>query len=426
MLLLIDVGNTNTVFALYREREPLGQWRLSTARERTAEEYAALLIQLMSDRRLSTTTMSARCSSRRSCPQTVFPLRKMSRNFFGREAFVCGEDIPIPIENKLLNPREAGADRLVNALAAVRRYTPPLIVVDFGTATTFDVVDEEGAFLGGIIAPGINLSIEALHLAAAQLPRIAVEPPPAVIGRSTVQAMQSGVFWGYVGLIEGLANRVQAEYGKSMTYHCDRWPRPAVRSSLQHRRACRPRSDDDRPGRDLPPKSRFHSLRQESTTVTAPLRFVALGGIGEIGMNLYLYELDGQWLMVDCGITFADDRHPGADIIMPDIAFIEERKDKLKGIVITHAHEDHIGAVPYLWERLGCPLYCTAFPAAVLRRKLAEHDTKAPTAIRQVESGTPFTVGPFACRLVHMTHSIPEANALAIETPYGIVMHTGD
>ena len=216
MLLLIDVGNTNTVFALYREREPLGEWRLSTARERTAEEYAALLIQLMTIGGFRHDHVGAVLISS-VVPQTVFHLRKMSRNFFGREAFVCGEDIQIPIENRLLDPREAGADRLVNAVAAVRRYTPPLIVVDFGTATTFDVIDEEGAFLGGIIAPGINLSIEALHLAAAQLPRIAVEPPPAVIGRSTVQAMQSGVFWGYVGLIEGLANRVQAEYGKSMS-----------------------------------------------------------------------------------------------------------------------------------------------------------------------------------------------------------------
>jgi len=216
MLLLIDVGNTNTVFALYREREPLGQWRLSTARERTAEEYAALLIQLMSIGGFARGDVGAVVISS-VVPQTVFPLRRMSRDFFAREAFVVGEDVPIPIENKLINPKEAGADRLVNALAAVKRYPPPLMVVDFGTATTFDIVDENGAFIGGIIAPGINLSIEALHQAAAKLPRIAVEPPPQVIGRSTVQAMQSGVFWGYVGLIEGLAQRVQAEYGKPMT-----------------------------------------------------------------------------------------------------------------------------------------------------------------------------------------------------------------
>jgi type III pantothenate kinase len=216
VLLLIDVGNTNTVFALYREREPLGQWRLSTARERTAEEYAALLIQLLTIGGFDHKGVGGVVISS-VVPQTVFPLRKMSRTFFGREAFVVGEDVAIPIGNKLINPKEAGADRLVNALAAVRRYVPPLMIVDFGTATTFDIVDDEGAFLGGIIAPGINLSIEALHRAAAKLPRIAVEPPPQVIGRSTVQAMQSGIFWGYVGLIEGLARRVQDEYGRSMT-----------------------------------------------------------------------------------------------------------------------------------------------------------------------------------------------------------------
>jgi len=160
--------------------------------------------------------------------------------------------------------------------------------------------------------------------------------------------------------------------------------------------------------------------------VTSSLRFVALGGIGEIGLNLYLYELDGRWLMVDCGIAFADDRHPGADIILPDIAFIEERKERLDGIILTHAHEDHLGAVPYLWERLGCPIYCTTFPAAVLRRKLAEHYVKNPAAIHQVKNGERFTVGPFGCRLIHMTHSIPEASALAIDSPWGVVMHTGD
>ncbi len=216
MLLLIDVGNTNTVFALYEDREARGQWRLSTARQRTAEEYAALLFQLLSIAGFGKQHVDAVVISS-VVPQTVFPLRLMSYNFFGCQGFVVGEDVPIPIENKLINPKEAGADRLVNALAAVRRYAPPLMVVDFGTATTFDIVDDNGAFLGGIIAPGINLSIEALHRAAAKLPRIAVEPPPQVIGRSTVEAMQSGVFWGYVGLIEGLARRVQAEYGKPMT-----------------------------------------------------------------------------------------------------------------------------------------------------------------------------------------------------------------
>ncbi len=216
MLLAIDVGNTNTVFALYREREPVGQWRLSTNRERTAEEYAAALIQLMSLKGLAYGDVAAVLISS-VVPQAVVPLRWMSRDFFQRRAFVVGEDLDYPIPIRLNNPREVGADRVVNAVAAIKRYTPPLVIIDFGTATTFDVVDMEGGYLGGAIAPGINLSIEALHRAAAKLPRIAIEPPTTVIGRSTIGAMQSGIFWGYVGLIEGIVARIKAEYGKPMT-----------------------------------------------------------------------------------------------------------------------------------------------------------------------------------------------------------------
>lgn len=216
MLLAIDVGNTNTVFALYREKERAGQWRLSTNRERTAEEYAAAVIQLMTLGGVDHREVQAVIISS-VVPQAVVPLRWMSRDFFACKAFVVGEDLEFPMPIRLNNPREVGADRVVNALAAVRRYAPPLIVVDFGTATTFDVVDEDGAYAGGAIAPGIGLSIEALHRAAAKLPRIAVEPPETVIGRSTVGAMQSGIFWGYAGLIEGLVERIQKEYGKPMT-----------------------------------------------------------------------------------------------------------------------------------------------------------------------------------------------------------------
>ena len=215
MLLLIDVGNTNTVFALYAGRDALGQWRLSTNRERTAEEYAATLIQLMAldghHRRDVEAVLIASV-----VPQAVLPLRWMSRDFFGCVAFVVGEDVDVPIQNRLHNPKEAGADRLVNALAAVVRYGPPLIVVDFGTATTFDIVDKEGAFIGGVIAPGVNLSLEALHHHAAKLPRIAVSAPGSVIGKGTVHAMQSGVYYGYIGLVDGLVERIQAEYGQVM------------------------------------------------------------------------------------------------------------------------------------------------------------------------------------------------------------------
>jgi type III pantothenate kinase len=216
MLLAIDVGNTNTVFALYRERSLIGQWRLSTNRERTAAEYAAALIQLMHLKELSHKDVAAVLISS-VVPQAVVPLRWMSRDFFGRRALVVGEDLEFPIPIHLNNPREVGADRVVNAVAAVQRYTPPLIIVDFGTATTFDVVDEQGAYCGGVIAPGINLSLEALHRAAAKLPRIAVEAPAAVIGRSTIGAMQSGVFWGYISLIEGVTRRIREEFGRPMT-----------------------------------------------------------------------------------------------------------------------------------------------------------------------------------------------------------------
>ena len=216
MLLAIDVGNTNTVFALYREREQVGQWRLSTNRERTSEEYAALLIQLMGLAGFTPEGVAAVVIAS-VVPPAVMPLRRMSREYFACDAFVVGEDLDYPIRIDLANPAEVGADRVVNAVAALTRYRPPLVIVDFGTATTFDVVDRDGTYRGGAIAPGINLSIDALARAAAKLPRIAVEAPERVIGRSTVEAMQSGIFWGYVGLIEGLVRRIVQEYGEHMT-----------------------------------------------------------------------------------------------------------------------------------------------------------------------------------------------------------------
>lgn len=216
MLLLIDVGNTNTVFALYREREPCGQWRLSTKPERTASEYGALLIQLLEIKGFDYRAINAVIISS-VVPPALQPLRWMADEFFDCHAFVVGDDIDYGIVNKLSNPSEAGSDRLVNALAAIGRHKPPLIIVDFGTATTFDIVDEEGAFAGGIICPGVNLSLDALHNAAAKLPRIAIEPPAHVIGRTTVDAMRSGVYWGYIAMIDGLNDRITAEFGQPMT-----------------------------------------------------------------------------------------------------------------------------------------------------------------------------------------------------------------
>ena len=156
------------------------------------------------------------------------------------------------------------------------------------------------------------------------------------------------------------------------------------------------------------------------------LRLVPLGGVGEIGVNTYLYGLAGRWLMVDLGIGFADDRLPGVDIVLPDLRFIEDQRSSLDGLVLTHAHEDHLGAVPYLWQRLGCPIWATPFTAAVLRAKLAETDFARTVPINVVEPGLPFQVGGFACRFVHVTHSIPDSNALVLDTPFGTVLHTGD
>jgi type III pantothenate kinase len=215
LLLAIDVGNTNTVFALYREREALGQWRISTIRERTADEYAAALTQLMALKDYDQSDVGAAVISS-VVPQALTPLKSMCREYFDCTARVVGEDLGVTIAILVDNPREVGADRLVNAVAAHGRYGGPLIVVDFGTATTFDVVDEEGRYCGGVIATGITLSLEALHRAAAKLPRVAVERPPQVIGSSTVTAMQSGVYWGYVSMIEGMVARIKAEFGAPM------------------------------------------------------------------------------------------------------------------------------------------------------------------------------------------------------------------
>jgi ribonuclease J len=158
----------------------------------------------------------------------------------------------------------------------------------------------------------------------------------------------------------------------------------------------------------------------------AELLFLPLGGAGEIGMNLNLYGHAGAWLMVDLGITFGDASTPGIDVIMPDPSFIEERRDQLAGLVLTHAHEDHLGAVAYLWDRLRCPVYATPFTAAVLRRTLTEAGLLERVPLTEIPLSGRFTVGPFAIELITLTHSIPEPNALVIETPVGRVMHTGD
>ena len=160
--------------------------------------------------------------------------------------------------------------------------------------------------------------------------------------------------------------------------------------------------------------------------VAGDLAFLPLGGTGEIGMNLNLYRCDGQWLAVDCGIGFGGNELPEADVIMPDPAFIAERRDKLVGLVITHAHEDHVGAVAHLWRQLRCPVYATPFTAAVLRRKLTEAHLVNDVKLHVIPPGGSFELGPFKLQFLRVAHSTPEAQGLAIRTPYGIIVHTGD
>jgi type III pantothenate kinase len=218
MLLAIEQGNTNTLFAIHDGKAWHAEWRTATASTRTADEYAVWLVQLLALQNLTLADLDA-CIISTVVPQSLFNLRNLARRYLKVEPMVVGENVNLGIEVRITKPSEAGADRLVNAVGAHAVYPGDLILIDSGTATTFDVVSGDGAFEGGVIAPGINLSMQALHEAAAKLPRVAIQRPASnhVIGTDTVEAMQSGVFWGYIALIEGLVSRIKTEWGKPMT-----------------------------------------------------------------------------------------------------------------------------------------------------------------------------------------------------------------
>jgi type III pantothenate kinase len=215
MLLAIEQGNTNTLFAIHDGQSWLAQWRTATETTRTADEYAVWLHQLLTMNGFDFKAIDD-CIISSVVPQSLFNLRKLAQRYFKKPPYIIGENTQLGIEVRIDKPREAGADRLVNAVGGFIQYGGPLIIIDSGTATTFDIVASDGAWEGGAIAPGINLSMQALHQAAAKLPRIAIERPNRVIGKDTVTAMQSGIFWGYVGLIEYLVAAMQAEYGQKM------------------------------------------------------------------------------------------------------------------------------------------------------------------------------------------------------------------
>ncbi len=217
MLLAIDSGNTNTLFAIHDGKDWIVEWRIATEATRTADEYAVWFYQLLSMQNLSFKDITD-CVISTVVPQSLFNMRNLSRRHLNIEPIIVGEeDVKVGIGVRVDNPKEVGADRLVTSLGASKTFNGPLIIIDSGTATTFDIVSEDAYFEGGIIAPGINLSVRALHEAAAKLPRIAIKKPDNVIGKNTVAAMQSGVFWGYIGLIDGLVRQIKKEDGRDFT-----------------------------------------------------------------------------------------------------------------------------------------------------------------------------------------------------------------
>lgn len=217
MLLAIDSGNTNIVFAVFDEAGTIrGEWRSSSHSERTADEFSVWLGQLMGDAGLTAADITDAIIAS-VVPATLFTIKSLCRDYFDCDPLVVGEgDVGLGIKALIDRPEDVGSDRLVNAVSAQERYGGPLIIIDFGTATTFDVIDAEGNYIGGVIAPGVNLSLEALHMAAAQLPRVGIQKTEKITGKGTVEAMQSGIYWGYVGLIEGLVKRLQDEHGVNL------------------------------------------------------------------------------------------------------------------------------------------------------------------------------------------------------------------
>ena len=215
MLLTIDCGNTNTVFAIWDGTRFAATWRIATDHKRTADEYFVWLTTLIRLAKLDLRITDAIISS--TVPRVVFNLRVLCNRYFDCRPLVVGKpDCRLPVAPRVDQGTTVGPDRLVNTVGAHDRHGGDLIVVDFGTATTLDVVDHDGAYIGGVIAPGVNLSLEALHMAAAALPHVDISKPARVIGTNTVACMQSGVYWGYIGLVEGIVARIRLERARAM------------------------------------------------------------------------------------------------------------------------------------------------------------------------------------------------------------------
>ena len=213
LLLALDVGNTHTVVGVFSEKKLLAHWRVSTQRERTVDEYGVAIRTMLSLGKIDSSQIGGVAVSCVVPPLTPI-LERVARRYFDLDPFMVEPGVKTGIQILYDKPQEVGADRIVNAVAAFEKYGGPAIIVDFGTATTFDVISQRGEYLGGAIAPGIMISAEALFQRAARLPRVEIRKPEVIIGKTTVTSMQSGLYYGYVGLVEGILRRMKKEIGE--------------------------------------------------------------------------------------------------------------------------------------------------------------------------------------------------------------------
>ncbi|MGY3717107.1 type III pantothenate kinase [Sutcliffiella cohnii] len=210
MIFVLDVGNTNTVLGVYERDKLVHHWRIETSRNKTEDEYGMIIKNLLQHVGISFEDFNGIIISS-VVPPIMFSLERMCNKYFGINPIVVGPGIKTGLNIKYENPREVGADRIVNAVAAIREYGSPLIIVDFGTASTYCYINEKKQYMGGAIAPGIGISTEALYSRAAKLPRIEIARPEGIIGKTTVSAMQAGILYGYVGQVEGIVERMKQE-----------------------------------------------------------------------------------------------------------------------------------------------------------------------------------------------------------------------
>lgn len=217
MLFVLDVGNTNTVLGVFEQDKLTYHWRIKTDRYKTEDEYGMLIKSLFNFSGIELTDITGVIISS-VVPPIMFSLERMCTRYFAMEPIIVGKDtVETNLKMCYPNPKEIGADRIVNAVAAIKEYKTPLVVIDFGTATTYCYINDDKEYCGGIISPGINISMEALYQRASKLPKIEIEAPANIVGKSTVEAMQSGVFYGYIGQVDGIVNRIKENFGTNPT-----------------------------------------------------------------------------------------------------------------------------------------------------------------------------------------------------------------